>query len=228
MAKKNQNTTPKKEESIELDVALNKSEAFIEKNWKKLAAALLAIIVVVAGFYGYKHYAAGKEAKAQAAIAAAQTSFGQQQYELALNGDGANAGLLKVMKDFSGTKTANVAKLYAAICYANTGKIDEAIKMFEDFDQKDDQMISPASIAALGNCYIQKGNNDKGLELLLKAAKVADNEALSPVFLLQAGQVYESLGQNEKAVEVYNKIKNDYFRSQLAADIDKYIERATK
>lgn len=226
MAKKK--VQPKQEEAIGLDVQLNKTEAFIEKNWKMLAGALLAIIVVVAGFYGYKHYASGKEAKAQVAISNAQTAIAAQQFEQALNGDGANAGLLKVIKEYSGTKTANLAKLYAAICYAQTGKTDEAIKMFEDFDQKDDQMISPTSIAALGNCYIQKGNNEKGVELLLKAAKNANNEALSPVFLLQAGQVYESLGQNEKALELYNQIKKDYFRSQICQDIDKYIERATK
>jgi len=226
MAKKN--VQPKQEEAIGLDVQLNKSEAFIEKNWKKLACALLAIIVVVSGFYIYKHQSAKNEVKAQTAISAAQTAIAMQQFDQALNGDGANAGLLKVMKEYSGTKTANLAKLYAAICYAQTGKTDEAIKMFEDFDQQDDQIISPASIAALGNCYIQKGNTEKGVELLLKAAKKADNEALSPVFLLQAGQVYESLGQNDKALEIYQQIKKDYFRSQISQDIDKYIERATK
>lgn len=219
---------PKVEEAIGLDVTLNKSEAFIEKNWKTLAAGLLAIIVVVVGFYTYGHFASNKEAKAQAAIAGAQTAFAMQQFEQALNGDGATAGFTKVIKEYSGTKTANLAKLYAAICYAQTGKTDDAIKMFEDFDQKGDEAISPASIAALGNCYIQKGNNDKGVELLLKAAKTADNEALTPVFLLQAGQVYESMGQNDKALELYNQIKKDYFRSSVSQNIDQYIERATK
>ena len=226
MAKKK--VEPKKEEAIGLDVQLNKSEAFIEQNWKKLALALLAIIVIVAGYYTYNHFAANKEAKAQAAIAGAQTALAMQQYEQALNGDGATAGFTKVMKEYSGTKTANLAKLYAAICYAQTGKTDEAIKLFEDFDQKDDATISPASIAALGNCYIQKGNNEKGVELLLKAAKTANNDALTPVFLLQAGQVYESMNQNEKAVELYNQIKKDYFRSPISQNIDAYIERATK
>lgn len=219
---------PKVEEAIALDVQLNKSAAFIEKNWKMIGGAILAIILVAVGYYTYNHFAANKEAKAQAAIAGAQTAFAMQQYEQALNGDGATAGFTKVMKEYSGTKTANLAKLYAAICYAQTGKTDEAIKMFEDFDQKDDQAISPASIAALGNCYIQKGNNEKGIDLLLKAAKTADNDALTPVFLLQAGQVYESMGQNEKALELYNQIKKDYFRSQISQSIDQYIERATK
>lgn len=227
MAKKKQET-PKQEEAIGLDVQLNKSEAFIEKNWKVLAGALVAIIVVVSGIYLYKNYAAGKEVKAQAAIAAAQTAFAAQQYDQALKGEGANLGLLKVIDEYSGTKTANLAKLYAAVCYANTGKTDEAIKMFEDFSGKGDEMISPAAIGALGNCYIQKGQKEKGVDLLLKAAKEADNDAISPVFLLQAGEVYESLGQNDKAVELYKQIKEKYFRSQLASQIDMYIERATK
>lgn len=219
---------PKVEEAIGLDVELKKSEAFIEKNWKKLAGILLAVIVIISAYYIYENYAESKEAKAQTAIAAAQQAFAMQQYEQALNGDGATAGFTKVMKEYSGTKTANLAKLYAAICYANTGKADDAIKMFEDFSQKSDEAISPASIAALGDCYIQKGNNEKGVELFLKAAKAADNDALTPVFLLKAAQVYESMNQSDKALELYQQIKKDYFRSQISQDIDKYIERATK
>lgn len=219
---------PQVEEQIVLDKELNKAVNLIEKYKKEIGIGLLAIIVLVVAGYLYKNYSEKKEINAQTAIAAAQTAIAQQQWEQALNGDGATAGLLKVMDEYSGTKTANLAKLYAAICYANTDKIDEAIKMYEDFNQKKDQMISPASLAALGNCYITKGQNDKGVELLLKAAKSADNDAVSPVFLLQAAQVYESMDKNEEAVKIYNQIKKDYFRSPIAQDIDKYIERATK
>lgn len=219
---------PQVEEQIVLDKELNKAVNLIEKYKKEIGIGLLAIIVLVVAGYLYKNYSEKKEINAQTAIAAAQTAIAQQQWEQALNGDGATAGLLKVMDEYSGTKTANLAKLYAAICYANTDKIDEAIKMYEDFNQKKDQMISPASLAALGNCYITKGQNDKGVELLLKAAKSADNDAVSPVFLLQAAQVYESMNKNEEAVKLYNQIKKDYFRSPIAQDIDKYIERATK
>jgi len=100
--------------------------------------------------------------------------------------------------------------------------------MFEDFDLKDDQMISPMSTAALGNCYIQKGENEKGVELILKGAKAADNDAITPALLLQAGEVYEAMGQADKALELYNEIKTKYYLSPLSQDIDKYIERATK
>lgn len=219
---------PTNDEPIALDVQLNKGEAFIEKNWKKLAAALGAVVIVVAGFYIYKHILSGKEVDAQKAIASAQMAFAQQQYEQALNGDGNNKGFIKVINEFDGTKTANLAKLYAGLSYAKTGKVDEAIKYLEDFSAQDDEMISPEAVASLGNLYIQKGDTQKGIDKLLKAADMADNDAVSPIALLQAGEAYESLGQNEKAVELYKKIKKSYFRSNVAKDIDKYVERATK
>jgi tetratricopeptide (TPR) repeat protein len=169
---------------------------------------------------------ADKELEAQKAIASAQTAFNQQQYEQALKGDGNSKGFLKVIDEFSGTKTANLAKLYAGLSYAKTDKVDEAIKYLEDFSAQDDDMVSPAAIAALGDLYIQKGDNEKGINTFIKAAEKADNDAVSPVFLLKAGQVYESLDQKEKALDLYNKIKKKYFRSPLSQEIDKYIERA--
>ncbi|MBQ6964266.1 MAG: tetratricopeptide repeat protein [Bacteroidaceae bacterium] len=225
---KNKKQQVVKDEPIALDVQLNKGEAFIEKNWKKIAAVLGVIIVIVAGVYIYKNYMADKELSAQKAIVAAQTAFAQQQYEQALNGDGNTKGFLKIIDEFGGTQTANLAKLYAGLAFAKTDKVDEAIKYLEDFSVQDDDIISPAAIAALGNLYVQKGENEKGISTLIKAANKADNDAVSPVFLLQAGEVYESLGQNDKALELYNKIKKQYFRSPLSQEIDKYIERATK
>jgi tetratricopeptide (TPR) repeat protein len=150
------------------------------------------------------------------------------QYEQALKGEGNTKGLLKIIEEYGGTETANIAKLYAGLAYAKTDKVDEAIKMLEDFSVQDDDMVSPAAIAALGNLYVKKGDNEKGIKTLIKAAEEADNDAVSPVFLLQAGEVYESLGQNDKALELYNKIKKQYFRSPLSQEIDMYIERATK
>ena len=225
---KNKKEQVKTDEPIALDVQLSKGEAFIEKNWKKIAAVLGVIIVIVVGFYLYRNYMNEKESEAQKAIAGAQTAFAQQQYEQSLKGEGNMKGFLKVIDEFGGTKTANIAKLYAGLAYAKTDKVDEAIKMLEDFSTQDDEMISPSAIAALGNLYVQKGDSEKGLKTLIKAADEADNDAVSPVFLLQAGEVYESLGQNDKALELYNRIKKNYFRSPLAQEMDKYIERATK
>lgn len=212
---------------IGLDIQLSKSEAFIEKNLKKILIVLAGVVVVVAAAFVYRNYQKGQEAEAQKAVAYAQTAFAQQQWQKVLDGDGAlQAGVLKVMDSYSGTKTANLCHLYAAVSYAQLGKTDEAIAQFEKYKQASDQMVSPASQAALGNCYIAKGQKEKGADMLVKAAKAADNDAISPLCLLQAGQVYENLGQKETALGLYQQIKDKYFRSSIAGQIDAYIERA--
>ena len=76
--------------------------------------------------------------------------------ELDLNAtlDGAaayrDAEFVKVAADYSSTDAGNLANLYAGLCYAGLGKWNEAAKYLEDFDTKDDQMISPAAEGALG------------------------------------------------------------------------------
>lgn len=225
MAKRNK----AKNEAIGLDVQLGKSEAFIEKHLKEILIGLAVVILIVAGIFLFNKCKADKTAEADKAIAASQTAFAQEQYDQALNGDGINQkGFLKIIDEFSGTKTANLAKLYAGLCYINLDQPDEAIKMLEAFDPQDDQMISPSAVEALGNCYVKKGETEKGIDKLLKAAKMASNDAVSPIFLLQAGQLYESLGKNEEALKLYKEIKDNYFRSPLSNEIDKYIDRASK
>ena len=60
-----------------------------------------------------------------------------------------------------------------------------------------------------------------------KAASQADNEVIRPVYLKKAGLAYESLNQPKDAVKAYTTIKEKYFNSLEAADIDKYIARAS-
>ena len=85
---------------------------------------------------------------------------------------------------------------------------------------------SPAATALKGNCYAELGENEKAAELLLKAAKDADNNTISPTCLLQAGQIFAALGQMDKALDCYKQIKSKYQQSNLYYEIDKYIEAA--
>lgn len=215
-------------ENIGIDAELRKSEAFIQKNLKSISIALVAVIVIVAAFFIYDNHMADVEKDAQNAISKSQQLFNQSQYETALNGDGATSkGFLKIINDYSGTKTANIANLYAGLCYFKLEKYDEAITYLENFDPENDVTVSPAAIAALGNCYVQKDQKEKGAEKLLEAAQLADN-SLSPIFLQQAAMIFENMGETEKAIKLYNEIKNDYSTSPVAQNIDKYIERIKK
>ena len=216
--------------ALNVEETLNKSEAFFLKYKKAIIYGVLAVIVVIAGVIVYKQYvSAPREDKASTALAKGQEYFQQDLYEKALNGDGAGyAGFVKVASDYSSTEAGNLANLYAGLCYAGLGKWNEAAKYLEEFDTKDDQMISPAAEGALGNAYAHLHQLDKAVSHLKNAAKNADNNSLSPTFLIQAGEILESQGKAAEALELYKEIKEKYVYSMQYQTIDKYIERATK
>ena len=218
---KNQN------EHLNVEDALTQSEAFLIKYKNAIIGGVVAVIIIVAGFIMYKNlYAEPREEKAQAALFKGQEYFEQDAFEQALNGDSIRyGGFLKVADDYSGTKAANLAKAYAGICYAQLGKYEDAVKMLDSFDGSD-QMVAPAILGAAGNCYAQLGQLDKAASTLLSAADKADNNTLSPIFLLQAGEILVKQGKYDDAVNAYTKIKDKYFQSYQAMDIDKYIEQA--
>ncbi len=217
----------KTNEALNVEEALTQSEAFLIKNKKTIIGVVVAIIVIVAGVTMYKNlYAAPREEKAQAALFMGQQYFESNNFEQALNGDSIGyAGFLKVAEEYSGTKAANLAKAYAGICYAKLGKTQEAIDALNGFDA-DDQMVAPAIKGTIGNCYAQLGDLDKAASTLLDAANQADNNTLSPIFLMQAGEILVKQGKYDEAIQAYTTIKDKYFASYQAMNIDKYIEQA--
>ena len=217
----------KTNEALNVEEALTQSEAFLIKNKKTIIGAVVAVIVIVAGVSMYKHlYAAPREEKAQAALFKGQEYFEAGQFEQALNGDSIGyEGFAKVADEFSGTKAANLAQAYMGICYAKMGQNEQAIEALNQFDGND-QMVAPAIKGTIGNCYAQLGQLDKAAATLQEAAAQADNNTLSPIFLKQAGEILVKQGKFDEAIQAYTTIKDKYFASYTAMNIDKYIEQA--
>ena len=228
----------KTEQVLEATENINNREAFFMKYKKAILIAVAAIIVVIAGVFLYISQISGpREEKASTALSKGQTYFNNEMFEQAVNGDGAGfVGFAKLADEYSGTKAGNLANLYAGHCYANLGKWAEAQKSLDAFSTEDDQMISPASQAALGDAYAHLNQLDKAVDAFKKAADMADskaeddtNNSLSPIFLIKAGEVLESQGKKDEALKIYQDIKKKYVNSMLvqSAEIDKYIERAS-
>lgn len=228
--------TNKKEQAPATDV-LTTSEAFITKNKKPIIIISTAIVAILVGVFCYKYFIGQpREEKASTALAMATQYFDQEIFDKALNGDGSTTtGFVRIASDYSGTDAANLANLYAGLCFANLNKWDKAVEYLDNYSTSDDALVSPAALAALGNAYVHLNQLDKAVTYLKKAAKKADaeghngvNNSLSPVFMLQAAEIVESQGKTDEALEMYKDIKEKYVASQLvqSQEIDKYIERA--
>ena len=216
------------QDPLDLDEAMSASEAFIIKYKNKFLVGIAAVVIIVGGFLGYKNFISEpNEIKASETIFKAEQYFNAGNYEAALNGDSlGTVGFLAVADQFGGTDAGELANAYAGICYAQLGQYEEAVNYLNKFNA-DDQLVSPAILGTMGNCYAQLGQLDKAAATLVKAADKANSHALSPIYLIQAGQIYEKLGKNSEAVKAYQTIKDKYFNSYQAMDIDKYIERAS-
>ena len=206
---------------------ISQSEAFFLKYKKAIIAAVVAIVVIIAGIVLYKTYYSGpREDKASTILAKGQEYFLAGDYQKALNGDSASfKGFLNVASEYSSTKAGNLANLYAGLCFAQLDKWQEAANYLEKFDGADDSMVSPAAIGALGNVYAHLNQLDNAVSNLKKAAEKADNNSLSPTFLIQAGEILESQGKKADALKLYQEVKDKYFNSMQYQTIDAYIER---
>lgn len=213
-------------EQLNMEEALSMSEAFVIKHKNLLIIIVSVIVVAVVGGMLYSHFVVQpRNQEAAEAMFPAENYFERQMFEAALNGDSiGHAGFLTIADEYSNTPSGNLAKAYAGISLAQMGKYDDALKYLKDFDA-DDQMIAPAVIGTMGDCYAGKGDLDQALKYFMEAAKKADNNTVSPNYLLEAGLIYEKQGNKAEALKVYTEIKDKYFASTQAADIDKYIER---
>ena len=225
MAKKAVNPAPKQEQKS-LEEALSKSEQFFENNKKTIFGTLIAIIVIIAGAMLYNaKVAQPRQIRAAEAIFPGETYFINGDFETALNGDAYGfEGFEELSKQYKSTKAGKLANLYAGLCFAQLDSMEVAQKYLAKFNGKD-QMVAPAALGALANCYATAGQYNKAIATFKKAAKKADNNLLSPYYYFQAGIIYESLGKNAQALKTYKMIKTKYPESIESRDIDKYIAR---
>lgn len=224
--KPNENKDPE----AAIEQALGRTEFFIEKHGKKLLVILISLVVVVGAYFAYTNlYVGPRSVKASAAMFNAQMLFERDSFAVALAGDGMALGFEDIIDEYSGTPQANLAAHYAGICCLRTAQFEKAISFFEKFDTKQNnigEILAAQNTGLMGDCYIEMGQTDKGVEFYLKAAEQSTNAATAPVFLEKAALINIANGKAAAAIEQLQTIKSQYPASIIARDIDKYIALA--
>ncbi|MGI8638094.1 MAG: YfgM family protein [Segetibacter sp.] len=213
-------------EAVEVNQDFQGVTGFWENNKKLIVGILLAIVVVAGGWMLYKNMVvAPKEDRAAEAMFKAEEYFRNDSLAVALNGDGQNKGFLNVIKNFDGTKAANLAHFYAGVIYLKTHDFNNAVKQLKDFstDSKQIQMIA---YGRLGDAYSELGKKDEAVDYYKKAGKEFEaDQFYSSEFLFRAGYLLESMGKNSEAIAVYKEIKEKFPKTEKGFSIDKYIYR---
>ena len=205
--------------------ALSKSEAFIETYRKELLYGVGAVVILVLAVLAFRtYYLVPREAEAQEKMIFCVNNFERDSFRLALRGDDMNDGFETIVDDYKFTDAAELAAAYAGVCAYQLGEYEEAIDYLDKFDARSVNM-TPATICLKGDAYVELGDYKSAIKEFLRAADT-QNDLVAPRSLKKAGLAYEALGEYDKAVDVYTEIKDTYFSSMEAGDIDKYIARA--
>ena len=224
MAKKVEET--KIEVFDNMDSALSKGEAFLEKNQKNILIGLGAVaFVVIAAICYYNFYLTPREQTAKEEIYKAEDLFKNGAFEAALNGDDEVVGFLDIIDEYGGTEAGNVAKAYAGLCYKQLGDNEKALKYLAKFDA-DEKFIQPAILGAMGDCYWDSNDVKKAISYYKKAAESANNEAMTPFYYKRAAIAYLSINENGKATELLEKIVKEYPYYTDMNEVKKYLELA--
>lgn len=211
----------------EIESALTKTEQFIEDNQNKILYVIGGIVLLVVGYLGItRFYIQPREKEAQSQMFMAEQYFGKDSFNLALNGDGNYLGFLDIIDEYSITKPAKLARYYAGISYLRLGQFQEAVDYLNKFKTKD-VILGPVAQGAMGDAYLELGEQEKALSQYDKAVAMSDNELTTPIFLMKAGNLLETMGQQEKALKLYTQVKEKYPETNEGRMVDKYIARAS-
>ena len=224
MSKKKSDKAEVRVEGVEQ--ALTKAEYFIETYQKQIVWVISAILGIVVLYMAFQRFYVEKKSLEAAGqmYPAEQYFFEANDWERALEGDGNNPGFVDIMDEFRFTKSANLAKYYAGICYLRLGAYEEAISCLSKFKSKD-VILSSIALGGIGDAYAQLDDWEKAVLFYKKAAERKSNDFTSPIYLLRAGILFEKEGKLKEAAQMYERIKSDYAVSTEGRNIDKYIAR---
>ncbi len=208
-----------------VEVALTKTEQFIENHLKLVLYAIGGIVVVILGFLGYhKFISSPNEKEAQQQIFAAQNYFSVDSFDLAINGDGNALGFLDIIDNYGSTSAGNLAKYYTGISYLHLGDYNKAIDYLKKF-KTDDMIVGPLAKSAIGDAYVELREYKKAESAYEAALALSENEFTAPAIKNKLALIYEELGKKEKAIAEYKEIMEKYPKSSEVQIAEKSIAR---
>ena len=218
MAKK----TNQEETIVNVDELYSKSEQFVDKNRKQLTLGLggaAALILIVIGYSSL--VVAPKNTAAEEAAFMAEHYFAKDSADLAMLGDGLNAGLEEILSDHSGTPAAARAAFELGIMHRDAARFDEAVEAFNQAGFSDN-VFGPLTDANIGDCLVELGDLDGAEGHFASAASRAASglaaKALSPMCSYKRALVLIELGNEDKARGVLEDLAEDFPNSTYAAN----------
>src|SRR5436190_5449421 len=189
------------------------AEQWIEQNPKIVIGVVVAVVLIVGGFFGFRYWKGQQDNQAQKEMFQAVRYFEADSLDLAMNGDGNNLGFKQIIDDYSMTDAGNLANFYAGYICLKQGKWKLAEYYLEDF-KANDQLVQARAYSLMGDAYMEEKNYADASTWYDKAANYKPNKFFTPNYLMKAALAFEKANQKDKAIKAYQRVIDEYFDSQ--------------
>ena len=164
-------------ESDPLIENFNRLNAFYAENKSTVISVLVALVLVIGGFFGWKAYSENQETEAQNYLAVAETFYTNGEYESALYGDDASLsyGFDQIADEYPLTKAGNMANYYAAVSSYELGDVETALTYIIEFDVPEGILgVGPLTFHA--KLLLANGSHEAAAQKFVEAANWSKND----------------------------------------------------
>ena len=208
-------------------------------NQRILIGAAVAFIAAGLIFYGWLFYRSNQEAKAQALLATAISTFDAPVGDTATPPAGSTAPKFKteqeklaaaekqfqaIQSSFGGSDAADVANLYLARIAVNKGDTARGRELLQTFvAEQREHILSSTARFSLYQLRIDGGEAaEVASELEAELAK-PEPELPGDSLLVLLARAYEVLGQPEKVTETWRRVTVEFPESPYAVDAQRRL-----
>jgi tetratricopeptide (TPR) repeat protein len=215
MAKKEKKDVMEIIESPEaLQQEVSKVTGFFEKNKSTTLGAGIALIALVAGFFGYQWYKTSQDVEGEKKLYKAVYAFESDSLSAAAK------EMAKISDEFGGN-TQNLSDLYLGITLLKQGKYDQAIEKLKNFSSAD-LLVQARAYSLIGDAYAEKKSFGEAIDYYQKAADYKPNKFFTPTYLLKLALAFEANKQGKEALDAYSQITDKFPESAESIPAKKY------
>jgi predicted negative regulator of RcsB-dependent stress response len=196
--------------------------------------AMVVIIVIAAGYLGWKFYSDRQNNQAQAELDDAMRVFnapiavpgqptlpGELAYADSMQREtDAQVKFTAVANKFPNTKAGKVGRYYSALCLMDLDKLNQASEELKKLQNGSDKEI--AALANFQQALIAErtGKNDQAIPILRTLSTSGSILVPKPLVLLELAGILRQTNPKE-AVTLYEQIKKDYPNTSVADEADR-------
>ncbi|MFK7757255.1 MAG: tetratricopeptide repeat protein [Flavobacteriales bacterium] len=212
MAKKNTDET-----ILDVQEVYTNTELFIENNKKTLLGILIAIIVLIVGFFVYSTFFKNPAlASANEEAHLAEMYFMMDSLDAAKDGTAAFIGFEEIAEIHAGTAVGMRANYHLGVINRDNGDFEAALENFKNADFNS-PLLGAMVNGNTGDCLVEIGMSyEEGAEqdsklaealpYFKKAANSSPDEITTQVYFKKAANVCLQLGRYNEAIKMYDGI----------------------